>query len=87
MNNPTWSYLRKKKNGNGKLTVQDLAVAVVVEGRTWFDVCAEAEDLSGATPGLYFRLAHRLTENRQTFLALQMAALARVAHGAGGGHE
>lgn len=40
---------------NDKLTIRDLA-REVAGGRFWVDVCAEAERITGAKPGLYGRL-------------------------------
>lgn len=73
------SYLQTVWNKNGRLTVRDAARAVVNEGRCWFDVCAEMEQIGGYKPGLYYRLSDKLAANRMTFLGLQMAALAELA--------
>ena len=54
---------------NDKLTIRDLAVEVA-DGRFWVDVCAEAEQLTGAKPGLYGRLCDLAAKRLKTLAEL-----------------
>lgn len=57
--------LYEKFTQNDKLTIRDLAQEVG-NGRFWIDVCAEAERITGAKPGLYGRLCDLAQRNGKT---------------------
>jgi hypothetical protein len=61
----------------GKITVFDVALEVAYSGESWRDICQQAEQITGAKPGVYRRLVARLGEG-QTLNSLVRDALEKI---------
>ena len=70
--------LQKQYERTGKLLVIDAALEVAFTGESWQEVCKQAEEVTGAKPGLYKRICRRLDPPDVTLNTLVRDALESV---------